>query len=160
MLMTERVQTYSGAKSSLYHVFFMRQEQDHVFSFSPSALPVNFLGEERGWSYMKVVIWVASYIKRDDLSLCDSQDRTVCGYECVFVCFCVCSHTYTCVPESMFTHALFFTRFSSFVYVTISSPSVFSCTPEISNLITTFWCWPLIFELNSSPRHVFSRLSH
>lgn len=91
----------------------MRQEQDHVFSLSPSALPVNFLGEERGWSYMKVVIWVGSYIKRDDLSLSDSQDRTVCGYECVFVCFRVCSCTqqmhscaWECAPMSCFSHNL------------------------------------------------------
>lgn len=102
-------------KFALLCFFFMRQEQDHIFSFSPSALPVNFLGEERGRSYMKVVIRVGSYIKRDDLSLSDSQDRTVCRCECVFVCM---SMYMTDIPVCLraCAHVRFFTEFSLFVY--------------------------------------------
>lgn len=102
-----------------FFFFFMRQEQDHIFSFSPSALPVNFLGEERGRSYMKVVIRVGSYIKRDDLSLGDSQDTTVCWCECVFVCMSMHMTDIPRVPES--AHVWFFTEFSLFVYSVVCS---------------------------------------
>lgn len=85
-----------------YLVDFTRQEHETCRLLQSFSRPVNFPEEERGWSYMKVVIRVGSYIKPDDLSLGDSQDRTLCGYECVFPSVCA----EDCVSHSLRAHPL------------------------------------------------------